>query len=605
MSDIYALFGQSSQSHSNGSRTNRKRKMDPGTEKLWKRYGFDKLERQFHDAVREQKEGIRKKKAKLEEAASSTPKSASFAFDRNKYVTLLSIAPVTSDAATSKDTPIVWSEGQQQVMELVKQGKNVFFSGGAGCGKTFLLRSIIQWLQSQERVIAITAPTGLAAFLIHGVTLHGFLGLPKMAFERDADYMVSCILNRASLRTKWKELQVLLIDEISMVDTIQFGRLDYIARKVRNVFDRPFGGIQVIACGDFYQLPPPMPSSEPDQPIFAFENYSWQSTFPAQTSCVILRTTFRQKEAATVTMLNELREGIVSEHTKTILQRMIHRSNEPQKSEQRSLRLLCRRVDVDVANEAELKRAMLSATNTYTYNEEWDFHEHHVADVWKQRKAELKKRKATLAQIRRVEQELALRVPKETKRASMERDRTWRTSVKLCVNVRVRLLINLDTSNGLMNGACGTVTGFQTVQAPHKPAGTTSSYPVVRFDSGTVAVVKHYPWHSECQEGTIICWQLPFEYGYAMTIHKSQGQTLPEADIDLANVFERGQAYVAISRVPSLDRVRFTSYQPGVFDVDPRVKAFYDSIDPIVHATRILDPYMIPDLIRLMIQYWM
>jgi ATP-dependent DNA helicase PIF1 len=610
MSDIYAIFGQQARkTHTRKRkhmRSDDQRSNNSSHQKEWKQFGFDRLEKQFQEALQEQKQRDKKHKKQKRENESTSSSKRSFTLDKTKYATILT-APRAQQQSLTFDR-VAWSDGQQQVIDLVRQGKNVFFTGGAGCGKTYLMKYLIQWLQSQDYIVAVTALTGMAAFLINGVTIYAYLGLPKMAFERDADYMVSIILGSSKLKQRWTSLQVLFIDEISMVDFHLFGRLDYVARKVRNTFDQPFGGIQVIGCGDFYQLPPPI-HTEPGAPLYAFENYSWDSTFPAQTSCIILRSTYRQRDEATIVMMNELRQGIVSQTTKTMLQHIIHRSTHSHKrndgngNQHRSLRLFCRRADVEIANQSELKRAMMYQGNkSIEYSEHWDFIENHVHDVWQQRKAELKKRKATPAQIRRVEQELALRVPKDTKRASMEQERTWRQSIRLCVGVRVRLLVNIDPSIGLMNGACGTVTGFQLSNHPHVSL-MHLQYPLVQFDSGTSVLLKDYPWHAECQEGTLICWQLPIEYGYAMTIHKSQGQTLAEADIDLANVFERGQAYVAISRVQSLDHLRFTSYRPDVFDVDPRVKTFYDTIDPMVHAWNVLNTYLVFDLFRIVESY--
>ena len=227
-------------------------------------------------------------------------------------------------------TPISLSEEQQHVLDLVvNKNKSVFFTGSAGTGKSVLMRSIIAELRkknksSPERV-AVTASTGLAACNIGGVTLHSFggIGLGK----EDVPALVKKIKRNAKAKNRWLKTKVLIIDEISMVDGDLFDKLEGIARVIRNN-GRPFGGIQLIITGDFFQLPPvPDFDNKARDPKFAFEAGTWSTAIH---HTIGLTEVFRQKDpgkfllplALTTTnrvvfarMLNEMRLGVITDDT--------------------------------------------------------------------------------------------------------------------------------------------------------------------------------------------------------------------------------------------------------------------------------------------------
>ena len=193
-------------------------------------------------------------------------------------------------------TPISLSEEQRRVLDLVvNKNKSVFFTGSAGTGKSVLMRSIIAELRkkhmsSPERV-AVTASTGLAACNIGGVTLHSFggIGLGK----EDVPTLVRKIKRNAKAKNRWLKTKVLIIDEISMVDGDLFDKLEGIARAVRNN-GRPFGGIQLVVTGDFFQLPPvPDYDNKARDPKFAFEAGTWSTAIH---HTIGLTEVFRQKD---------------------------------------------------------------------------------------------------------------------------------------------------------------------------------------------------------------------------------------------------------------------------------------------------------------------
>lgn len=195
--------------------------------------------------------------------------------------------------------PLVLSSEQEYILQLVKQGVSLFYTGSAGTGKSVLLRAIIKSLKSQYKKgqVAVTASTGLAACNIGGITLHSFAGVGLG--NGTTESLIKKVKRNRKAANRWREVKVLIIDEISMIDGKFFNMLDEIARKLRRS-NEPFGGIQVVVCGDFYQLPPVSKSTGPNgsemhekiEAMFAFESESWQAAIQ---KTLVLKEVFRQR----------------------------------------------------------------------------------------------------------------------------------------------------------------------------------------------------------------------------------------------------------------------------------------------------------------------
>ncbi|GME78004.1 unnamed protein product [Ambrosiozyma monospora] len=204
---------------------------------------------------------------------------------------------------------IVLSEEQNKVIELALQGKSIFYTGSAGTGKSLLLRSLIKTLkQTHEKGgVAVTASTGLAACNIGGMTLHSFAGIGLG--KGTPDELVRRIRRNQTQKERWTEVEVLIIDEISMIDGELLEKLNVIAQKLRRN-SKPFGSIQLILCGDFYQLPP---VSKDKQALFAFESDIWKKCIDYT---IVLEKVFRQKgDKMFVDMLQEVRNADISPGT--------------------------------------------------------------------------------------------------------------------------------------------------------------------------------------------------------------------------------------------------------------------------------------------------
>jgi len=233
---------------------------------------------------------------------------------RNKVKASASmVQPELSDKGVVSQVPSTFLSDEQKsvVKAVIDDGKSVFFTGSAGTGKSVLMRAIIAKLKHKYRRepdrVAITASTGLAACVIEGGTLHSWAGIGLG--KEPAPELVKKIRRNAKIKAKWLRTKVLIIDEVSMVDGELFDKLEHVARSIRNN-GRPFGGIQLVVTGDFFQLPP-----VPDRNSvakFAFEAATW-NTCIAHT--ILLTHVFRQKDPEFAGMLNEMRLGKLSPTT--------------------------------------------------------------------------------------------------------------------------------------------------------------------------------------------------------------------------------------------------------------------------------------------------
>ncbi|KAF8007778.1 hypothetical protein BT93_K1699 [Corymbia citriodora subsp. variegata] len=241
-------------------------------------------------------------------------------------------------ARAARTRRLQWTEEQTRIISAVSGGRSVFITGSAGTGKTALLKHIIKLLKDSlgRSTVFVTASTGVAACALRGQTLHSFAGIKNPG--RRASALDICMDKRACRR--WKKVQALFIDEISMVDAELFDDLECIAREVRES-DETWGGIQLIATGDFLQLPP-IPRNESTKQ-FAFEADCWQSSFDLQ---IELTKVFRQSDERLVKVLQGIRKGEISPDDWEFLEESCA-SDEPDPS---VVRLYPRNEDVNEVN---------------------------------------------------------------------------------------------------------------------------------------------------------------------------------------------------------------------------------------------------------------
>ncbi|NXF32368.1 PIF1 helicase, partial [Nyctibius bracteatus] len=420
--------------------------------------------------------------------------------------------PVLQVPRAQRRPPARLSVEQEAVLGAVRSGKSIFFTGCAGTGKSFLLKKIVGSLPPKSTYA--TASTGVAACHIGGTTLHAFAGIGsgKAPLEQ-------CIqlAERPGVRQHWLACQHLIIDEISMVDGKFFDRLEAVARAVRKR-DEPFGGIQLIICGDFLQLPPVCKGNEETK--FCFQAKSWRKCIHINMELTEVR---RQTDKTFVSLLNAVRLGRCTEEVTRLL--MQTTTNRSECDGILATRLCTHKDDVEITNERCLQQ--LSG----------EVHTFEALDS----------------------------DPMLVKLIDAQCPVGGRLELKL--GAQVMLAKNLDVSQGLVNGARGVVVGFESEQR---------GLPKVRFLCGVTQVIKMEKWVFKGLSGVHLSrQQLPLKLAWAISIHKSQGMSLDCVEISLSRVFESGQAYVALSRARSLAGLRVLDFDPKVVRADPSVLQFY------------------------------
>ncbi|XP_039533679.1 ATP-dependent DNA helicase PIF1 [Pimephales promelas] len=404
------------------------------------------------------------------------------------------------------------SKEQTAVLNAVLSGKNVFFTGSAGTGKSFLLKRIVGSLPPKSTYA--TASTGVAACHIGGTTLHNFAGIGSGSAPLEQCLELA---QRPGVLQHWTSCKHLIIDEISMVEAQFFDKLEAIARSIRRSTE-PFGGIQLIVCGDFLQLPPV--SKGKDKANFCFQSRSWRKCIHMNMELMEVR---RQTDKAFISLLQAVRVGRVTEEVTTQLLRSANHCIE--RDGILATRLCTHKDDVELTNENKLKQ-LPGAMRVFEAVD---------SDPMLVQTIDAQSPVSRLLQLK--------------------------------VGAQVMLTKNLDVQRGLVNGARGVVVDFQ-------PGN--QGLPRVRFLCGAVEVMKRERWMFKASGGLYLSrQQLPLKLAWAISIHKSQGMTLDCVEISLARVFESGQAYVALSRARSLEGLRVMDFDPRVVQANQDVLLFY------------------------------
>ena len=380
---------------------------------------------------------------------------------------------------------------QAEALAILKTGVNVFLTGEPGSGKTHTVNAYVQYLRERGVEPAITASTGIAATHIGGYTIHSWSGV---GVKRNmSEYDIELLLSKEKTAKRIIDAKVLIIDEISMLDANMLSNVDRVLRSLRRrpmMEEEPFGGLQVIFVGDFFQLPP---VSREERAVFAFASPSWKAANPV---VCYLSEQHRQEDPALLEILISMRRGELDEVHYEVIQSRI-----------------------GVVPDTEV------ATRLYTHN----------------------------ADVDRINDEKLDRLDAKARRYDMTSQgaRALVESLKShCLSPQSLVLkegaaVMFTRNNfdaGYVNGTLGTVVGFDD-----------SGLPTVELRNGRTIVVETIDWAIQDGNKILAkITQLPLRLAWAITVHKSQGMSLDAAIIDLGAAFEYGQGYVALSRVRSL-----------------------------------------------------
>ena len=440
------------------------------------------------------------------------------------------------------------SDEQQLAFNQFIQGENLFITGPAGSGKSELIKKIYHHAVHNFKPIQICALTGSAAVLIgcRARTLHSWAGI---GLGQDTiPNLIKKILRNHFSKQAWRTTRILVIDEISMMSKKLFDTLNSLGKILRKN-SRPFGGIQVVFCGDFYQLPPVGNEEDPDTEKFCFESDDWNSVFPRSNQIQLIKI-FRQKDSQYITMLNKIRQGKITTSTDKLLKSLV---NKPISDTlvTRPTRLFPVRKAADTINNDCLRKL---SGECKSYNMVY------------QKDLEISKSDQNIRSTFSSEQ-----IENETH--FLGKNLLCDETVILKVGAQVMSIINIqsDEDNSLVvfNGSQGIITRFC------EQSGT----PFVKFNSGLEMEMTRHTWTSEKIPGVGVS-QIPLILAWAITIHKSQGATLDAAEIDIgSNIFEGGQTYVALSRVKSLEGLYLTSYDVSKIKTKISVNNFYNMLN--------------------------
>ncbi len=415
---------------------------------------------------------------------------------------------------------------QADALNILKTGANVFLTGEPGSGKSHTVNAYVAWLRSHGIEPAITASTGIAATHIHGLTIHAWSGIGIREYLSPAD--LDMIAGKEHVAKRVGKTAVLIIDEISMLSGETLGMVEMVCREVKRN-DLPFGGMQVVLVGDFFQLPP---ISRPGKTAsFAFQTSAWQKLNPL---VCYLSEQHRQDDGAFLNVLSAIRAGSWDQSD---VSRILARETDTDGLPDDVPLLHTHNMDVDRVNGEKLNQLPGKG------------HVYHMDSMGADPLVQGLKRGCLSPETLMLKE----------------------GAVVMCTKNQQGL--------GLVNGTLGIVLGFE--------KGT--DFPMVQTYDDRIITIPPTDWAIE-QEGKVRAKisQVPLRLAWAVTIHKSQGMSMDAAAIDLSRAFEYGQGYVALSRVRTIEGVHLLGFREESLHMHPAVvtrdSGFRDESDAAANA---------------------
>ena len=384
------------------------------------------------------------------------------------------------------------------------------------CGKSTVLKSIIKYLKRKNKKIGITSSTGISATLINGTTLHSFLkiGLAK----KSAQELYEKIKFNTSIYNKLKKLEVLIIDEISMIDNILFNKIAAYLSLIKEV-KKPFGKIQLILCGDFYQLPP-------IENTYCFNSNIWNRL---NFQKIELKKQMRQQyDKEFQYMLEQIK---INNITNDIFSKLTKLKNKTINSEIQPTILYSKNIDIDKINQNKFLE-LVNATNNkvFEFPIKYDF---------------------TNSKIKKF----------------INNNTYYPESIKLCKGLQIMVTQNLNVNNKITNGTRGVIIDIN------------QFYIKIQTLDGSFYDIEYIKYQNDIDENITFEF-IPLKLAYAITIHRSQGQTLDYIQINLGqDIFDYGMAYVALSRAKTLDSIVLSDLSRYAFKTNPEVIKFYQNLN--------------------------
>ncbi len=413
---------------------------------------------------------------------------------------------------------------QKDALDILKMGYNCYITGAAGSGKTYLLNEYIKFLRNKGVDVGVTASTGIAATHMGGTTIHSWSGLGIR--DELTEYDLEDLESKKYLYDRFKNTDVLIIDEVSMLHHFRLDLIERIARHLKRN-QLPFGGMQVILCGDFFQLPPVTRAGEKES-LFSYKSDTWKKL---DLKICYLEEQFRHKDDKFIKILNGIRGGNLSEESRSHLH---GRHNAVLKMGIMPTKLHTHNINVDTINDVELNKL---PGQIWTYKME---------DKGRKPLVEALKKSCLAPEV-----------------------------LRLKVGAQVMFVKN-NFEGGYANGTLGKVIECSNYGPKIMLNSGMSSH------GGKIITPEKVSWVIETEgkvKATIT--QYPLRLAWAITVHKSQGMSLDAVEVDLSKSFEKGMGYVALSRVKSLDGLRLLGINNNALQVREDVMVFDEDLKVI------------------------
>ena len=407
---------------------------------------------------------------------------------------------------------------QQLAIDRFKEGLNIFITGNAGCGKSYLVKKMME-LDSTKN-IAVTSTTGISSLNINGRTFHSWCGItPDTDLEKIEEFVQEVNSNHKKWN-KWLFTDILIIDEISMLDGRLLDFVNNVAKLIRGN-NKSFGGIQLIATGDFYQLPPV--NKDKTKTVFCFECDSWNELID---QIIMLKTNYRQDEKELIKFLGYIRKGQINDFVKEKLVFYSKNSNYDMRQ------------------------------YTHLFPHRNDVNRHNIAKLNELTGLLFKNKATTISLLNKKEVDY---FPKDT---------TITQNLQLKIGALVIINKNINQDIGLVNGRQCIINTIQ---------GTENNIEsiTVSLSTGEIHTINKSIWVFNDYE----IEQFPLTLAWALTIHKAQGMGIEKLSVDIGlNIFNKGQVYVALSRCINSKYLHIKNFNISAIRAHKSVKSFYHKI---------------------------
>tara|TARA_B100001093_G_C26859833_1_gene1029427 strand:- start:4823 stop:6127 length:1305 start_codon:yes stop_codon:yes gene_type:complete len=419
--------------------------------------------------------------------------------------------------------------------------ENILITGPGGTGKTFAIKRIYKHAIENNKKIAVTALTGVASILLDcaATTIHSWSGIGLG--NKSETTIVNKILNSQFYKYNWLNTDILVIDEISMMSSNIFDLLNNLGQIIRKN-TKPFGGLQIILSGDFFQLPPIDKDS-----LFCFESKNFDKSFD---TIIKLTKIFRQSDIIYKNILLNMRKGLITKKTIELLKSKIILENS------------------DINKSPDIVRLVPTKNKANNINE---YFLNSIKDKKYIYKRSYKETSDNLNEEQKNKLNIMSDEEKESEYNFIKKSTLTNEKLILKKGAYVMCIANLNLALGIANGTTGKVIDF-----------TSENYPIVEFSNNSKIIVKKKEWKSNNVPGISVN-QVPLILAWGITIHKAQGITLDKAIVDVGNdLFEAGQMYVALSRLKTINELYLLDFNIDKLKINLKVLNYYNKLDKLI-----------------------